>query len=207
MNGRIARIFHSFTGKKKIADGSEPEITGAGRFGVPEAVKTVDRKEFERIVNEGMKSVDCRGCLLVSDVDRYKKLGSIYGRDAADDVLTRVRELMLDLLLSEDSAVVGGAGISGSRPGGDVSAAGCSDRDTCMLWLPFAERDAASKLRRRVGIINDRLLHPQGGIPPATVSVGAAFCQAGDDCRGLMKRAYKALCTVKESGRCGCEFL
>lgn len=205
MNGWIAQIFHSFTGKGIISDGSrkdrasrsdrllkragpEPEISGAGRPGMPEAVKTVDRKEFEKTVNERIKSADCRGCLLVSDVDRYKKLGSIYGRDAADAVLARVREML--------------CGISDTD-----GRTGCSDKDRFILWLPEEQQDAVSGIRRRIGEVNDRLLHPQGGIPPATVSVGIAFCQAGDDCRSLMKKAYKALCTVKESGRCGCEFM
>lgn len=74
-----------------------------------------------------------------------------------------------------------------------------------MLWIPEFSYEKAEYVRRQVGRVNDRLLHPDQELPPVSVSVGAAFYEAGDDCRSLGKKANRMLYRVKESGRCGCE--
>lgn len=144
------------------------------------------RKEFERIVNKGLSESRMPGCLLVADVDKFREINHIYGQDTGDAILRNVANTLSGCL--PDYGCIG-------RQGGDIFA----------MWLPSALPERVETLRRQTGVVNDRLMHPSGELPPVSVSVGAAFGVPGDDCRSLGKKAVKALNRVKESGRCGFE--
>ena len=178
--------------KGAAQDGPDLAGSGDGR-GV---VRIADRKSFERAVNESIRRAAGHGCLLISDVDRYREIGALHGREAAEAVYRYAADVLSGQFDRAD----------GSEDDG-VRMIGRADRDTFTLWLPAAEKSDAEDIRRRIGIVNDRLLHTPDRIPPATVSVGVSFCGAEDDCRSLVRKAYKALCLVKESGRCGCEIV
>lgn len=150
------------------------------------AVQVVDQKTFERIVNESLSVGQDKGCLLVCNADRFREINDIYGRDTGDAVLRYMVSILCDVFRECDCI---------GSPGGD----------RFTLWLSEISRDNVEEVRRQVGVVNDRLLHPTGGLPPVSVSVGAAFYNSDDDCKSLGKRANKALSIVKESGRCGCE--
>lgn len=150
------------------------------------AVRVVDQKTFERMVNESLSAEQGKGCLLSCNADRFRAINDIYGRDTGDAVLRYIANILCDVFRECDC-------IAG--PGGD----------RFVLWLSAVSRDNAEEVRRQVGVVNDRLLHPTGGLPPVSMSVGAAFCQSKDDYKSLGKRANKALNLVKGSGRCGCE--
>lgn len=150
------------------------------------AQPALDRKNFERIVSESLSGGQKTGCLIVCNVDRCKEINDIYGRDTGDAVLRNVEDVL--------RGVFGSSTCIGS-PGGDVF----------TLWLPVVSRRNADDIRRQIGIVNDRLLHPAGDLPPVSVSAGAAFCRVGEDSKGIHSRAYKMLYLVKASGRCGCE--
>ena len=147
-------------------------------------VQLADRKSFEKIVGDSLSEE--QGCLLVCNVDRCREINDIYGHDIGDAVLRNVTDVLC--------SVFGSDTLMGSL-GGDVF----------VLWLTAVPRDRADDIRIRVGIVNDRLLHPVRELPPMSVSVGAAFGREDDDYKSLVKRANKALYLVKESGRCGCE--
>ena len=149
------------------------------------AAQVLDRKTFERIVGESLKKREM-GWLLVCDVDRCREINDIYGRDIGDNVLRYVATVLCDVF--RECTYIG-------SPGGD----------TFALWLHDIPRDSEDDLRIRVGVVNDRLLHPADGLPPVTVSVGVSYSNEDDDCKSLERRAGKALYTVKESGRCGFE--
>lgn len=152
-----------------------------------EAVQqVVDRKTHERIIDKSLAEEKGQGCLLIGNVDRLKNINDIYGRDTGDAVLQYVVTVF--------RSVFGEGACIGSH-GGDIFA----------LWLPAVSRDDTVEIRRRVGMVNDRLLHPTEELPPISLSVGVSFYESGDDCRSLGKKANKALYLVKESGRCGCE--
>lgn len=201
MNRQIVQLFHNLIGKG-IKPGGKADGQSSGvlpphnddRMNPADSaiqdrtvtVKTVDRKTFDNIVNESINRVSDRGCLLIGNVDRCRDINNIYGRDAGDAVLRYAVDVLSDVF--EESICIGGGS-------GDVF----------TWWIQAVSRDGADAVRRNVGIVNDRMLHPTEDIPPSSLSVGAAFCEPGDDCRGLMKKAQKALCLVKESGRCGCE--
>lgn len=169
----------------EISSGADLSRTGQARQG-ESVIRTLDRKTFEKRVNESLSRGRETGCLLVCDVDRCKEINDTYGHDTGNTVLVCVGDVLRCIF--EDCIYFG-------RFDGDVFA----------LWLPEASGDSAGDIRRRVGIVNDRLLHPAGELPPVSVSAGAVIYKTDDDCKALVKRAYKALYLVKGSGECGCE--
>lgn len=209
---QIVQIFHNLIGKGIKSDGQTDENagqqSGVQEFGSERSwhdqtdngmhsdngtrhkesnpVRMVDRRDFERIVNERVSRQPERGCLLIGDVDRCRDINNIYGYEAGDAVLRYAAETVGDVL-------------------SDFVWVGSRDGDALKIWMPTISRDNEQIVRRKVGIINDRLLHPPGEIPPSTLSVGAVFCRTGDSCINLMKMANEALYIVKGSGRCGCE--
>lgn len=165
---------------------SEAE-SGVERNGTADASgRMLERKAFEKFVNEDLRAGGMTGCLLIGDVDRFREINDIYGQDMGDAVLWYVVKALLDAFA--DCACIAGQG-----------------SDIFTLWLSGVSPEQEEQLRRQAGAVNDRLLHPVEGLPPVTLSVGMAFSGAGEDCRSLGRKAVKALNRVKESGRCGCE--
>ena len=202
MRKQVVQGFHSFKGKIYSVFGQNGEraqqeelfqaeaadvgqqdmhVTGQGTFD-----KLIERRDFERIVDEELRAGHSQGCLLVGNVDRFREVCEIYGQDKGNDVLQRVVEVLFHSFA--ESACM-------SRQG----------RDTFAMWLSGVSIAHAELLYRQAGEVNDVLLHPAEELPPVTLSIGMAFGDSAEDCRELGKRAVKALNHVKESGRCGCE--
>lgn len=169
----------------EISFGPDLSRTGQARQG-ESVIQMLDRKTFEKSVTESLNRGRKTGCLLICDVDRCKEINDTYGHDTGSAVLVRVGDVLRSILV-------------------DCIYFGSFNGAVFALWLPEASGDSAGDIRRRVGIVNDRLLHPAGELPPVSVSAGAVFYQTGDDCKTLVNRAYKALYLVKGSGGCGCE--
>lgn len=201
MNRQIVQIFHNLIGKGRKPDGKANERNSeSGLFhdadhnkfdnGIKQgglaAAQMQDIRTFERIVDESLGRAKEYGCLMTVDVDKFRDVNNLYGQDAGDAVL-RYTECVLRDVFGGHTCIC--------SPGGDIF----------VLWLSEVTRDSADEVRRRIGVVNDRLLHPDAGIVPVSLSVGAAFCGSEDDSRSLVKRANKALYLVKENGRCGCE--
>lgn len=201
MNRQIVQIFHNLIGRGRKPGGkanvknpgsgvlydADRNISGDSiNQSESAAAQMLDLKTFERIVGESLGQAREQGCLLTVDVDKFRDVNDLYGQEAGGAVLRCVERVLCD--------VFGGHACICS-PGGDIF----------VLWLSKMSHDDADEIRRRVGIANDRLLHPDAGIPPVSLSAGAAFRESGDDSRSIVKRANMALYRVKESGRCGCE--
>lgn len=154
------------------------------RQGVP--VKLMERRDFERTVNEELAANRGQGCLLIADVDRFRTVYDIYGPDAGNMVLQHVADVLRNMF-AEAAYMV--------RQG----------RDTFALWLPDVSSVHTDRLYGQAGRTNDLLLHPAEGFVPVTLSIGIAFNGQAEDCRSLGRKAVRALNCVKESGRCGCE--
>lgn len=165
-------------------------IVASGKSGSVEAWdvpdKTTDRKHFEKVVNDMLREGHKAGSIMIGDLDRFKDINEIYGRDTGNAVLQNAGDIL-------------------SAHFKEFICTGRVEGDIFALWLPGLSGEDADDIRRRVGMVNDRLLHPEKELPPVSVSVGVAFYKDGDDCRSLGKRASKMLYRVKENGRCGCE--
>lgn len=202
MRKQVVQGFHSFKGKiyrvfgqngkreqqeelfrTDEADAGNQDMRGTGldRFD-----NLIERRDFERIVDDELRAGHSQGCLLVGDVDRFREVCEIYGLDTGNAILRRVVDVLLEAFTES---------VCMSRQG----------RDTFAMWLSDASNAYAESLCRKAGEVNDVLLHPAGELPPVTLSIGMAFGDSAEDCRELSKRAIKALNHVKESGRCGCE--
>lgn len=209
MRKQIVRGFHSFKGKinsvlnqseeseqqeelfrAEQAGSGEQDVYGAGQdahdAGRDAFDRLMERRAFEKIVDEKLRAGRGQGCLLVGNVDRFREVCDIYGPDTGRDVLRRVVDVLFGTFVKPAFM---------TRQG----------RDTFVVWLPGVSGAHADLLRRQAGEVNDILLHPIGELPPVTLSIGMAFGDAAGDCRSLGKIAVKALNHVKERGRCGCE--
>lgn len=146
----------------------------------------VNRGTFEEMVGKILADKEEKGCLLLVDVDNLEEINESYSRDMGDTILRNVAQRLTLSFRSCDYI---------GRLGSDEFA----------LWLAELSGDSAGYIRTRIAAVNDRLMHPEKGIPPVSLSVGAAFGEAGDEYKSLYKKADTALYRVKVGGRCGFE--
>lgn len=125
---------------------------------------------------EGQKSC----CVILIDVDHFKRVNDTWGHPAGDLVLQRVARVLRSGVRATDSVV---------RWGGEEF----------LLVLPLCERAAAlsqaERLRQRVAETE------QGEIGQVTVSMGVAELQPGEPLAKLIERADQALYQSKHDGR------
>lgn len=145
----------------------------------------VNRGGFEQLKNMFRVKGGALG-LLIIDVDKFKLVNDGYGHEVGDQVLKKVAGLLKDGFRATDYP---------ARIGGDEFA----------VILTGMTEDMSAVVARKIKEINERLLHPDDGLPQVSLSVGGAFSEKGftDD---LYKMADAALYEVKENGRCGCRF-
>ena len=62
------------------------------------------------------------------------------------------------------------------------------------------------RVRSKFQYMNDRLQHPQDGLPPVSLSVGVAFGDRENPSDDIFKDADAVLYRVKEGGRGSCAF-
>ncbi len=124
--------------------------------------------------------------LLIVDVDKFKLVNDGYGHEVGDQVLKKVAAFLKDGFRATDYP---------ARIGGDEFA----------VILTSMSEEMQGAVERKIAEMNDRLMHPNDGLPQVSLSVGGAFSENGftDD---LYQKADAALYAVKENGRCGCRF-
>lgn len=145
----------------------------------------VKRGGFEQLKNMFRVKGGALG-LLIIDVDKFKLINDGYGHEVGDQVLKKVAGFLKDEFRATDYP---------ARIGGDEFA----------VILTGMTEEMGAVVMRKIGKINESLLHPDDGLPQVSLSVGGAFSEQGftDD---LYKMADAALYVVKENGRCGCRF-
>lgn len=145
----------------------------------------VNRGGFEQLKSMFQMKGGALG-LLIIDVDKFKLINDGYGHEVGDQVLKKVAGLLKSKFRATDHP---------ARIGGDEFA----------VILTGLEEEMGAVVMRKIGEINDLLMHPDDGLPPVSLSVGSAFSENGftDD---LYNRADAALYEVKKNGRCGCRF-
>lgn len=124
--------------------------------------------------------------LMIIDVDKFKLVNDGYGHETGDKVLKKVARLLEESFRTTDYC---------ARIGGDEFA----------VIMVNVMSDMKSVVVSKISALNDKLLHPDDGLPEVSLSVGAAYSEHGftDD---LYNQADKALYVVKEHGRCDCRF-
>ena len=128
---------------------------------------------------------DGRIGVAVVDVDQFKHYNDDYGHDIGDRVLVRVAEALKRSFREEDII---------SRIGGD---------EFCVIMKDtgMAQADRVYEAVRR---INASLAEPEEGLPPITISVGAAFWDRPNPTAGILKDADTALLEIKKEHTANC---
>lgn len=160
---------------KSYGPGKRDALTGA-----------VNRSTFQRMVEDALAGEHGQGCLLLVDVDHMQEVNDNYGRETGDRVLRAVYAALREHF----------------RVGDGI---GRLSEDTFGVWIEGLSAEQVSGIRRRIAVVNDRLLHGDKEIPNVTLSAGAALGESGENYKEMYRQAQKVLNRVKEGGRCGCE--
>ena len=123
--------------------------------------------------------------LLIADVDDFKGVNDRYGHDVGDKILKRVADVLQHSFRSVDQIY---------RIGGDEFVVIMTRANSTMRQLVLDKINQANRV----------LQQGTEDIPPASLSVGVAFCDRENPQGDLLKDADTALYRVKQSGRCGC---
>lgn len=151
--------------------------------------KIFNRKWFDHSLDFAIETADERSrplCLLIVDIDRFKRFNDQHGRRLGDRVLRLVAKVLSDCTTGQDIV---------ARHGGDQF----------VVILPNTEIEDAEKLGRNVVAevakkkIADR--RSKQVIDNITVSVGGAAREAGQRPDEFLDRAETALRDAKASGR------
>lgn len=160
---------------KNYGPGKRDALTGA-----------VNRSTFQRMVEDALAGEHGQGCLLLVDVDHMQEVNDSYGRETGDRVLQAVYATLREYFRGEDGI-------------------GRLSEDTFGIWIEGLSADQLGGIRRRIAVVNDRLLHGDRDMPTVTLSAGAALGESGESYKEMYRQAQKVLYRVKEGGRCGCE--
>ncbi len=124
-------------------------------------------------------------CIVMFDIDHFKKYNDNYGHDAGDHVLAQVSRTIMQCLRPTDLS---------ARFGGEefvIMLAGISME---LAWI------VAERLRK--AIASQRVVtHDGGELPAVTVSMGIAESRIDDDADSFLKRADTAMYKAKNAGR------
>lgn len=160
---------------KSYGPGKRDALTGA-----------VNKSAFQKMVEDALAGEHMQGCLLLVDVDHMQEVNDSYGRETGDRVLKNVYATLREHFRGEDGI-------------------GRLSEDTFGIWIEGLSAEQVKGIRRRIAVVNDRLLHGDKDIPTVTLSAGAALGESGESYKEMYRQAQKVLNRVKEGGRCGCE--
>ncbi len=148
-----------------------------------------NRRGFEakakKILAE-LAAPDKGACMLMLDIDYFKKINDTYGHLFGDKVICGIAKTLKSKVRGQDSV---------ARLGGEEFGILLSETDTSGA-LVVAEQIRQSIERSKIQRANSR--EPIGGI---TISIGVAAHAKGDSLEDLLDRADKALYTSKGQGR------
>ena len=142
----------------------------------------LNRRAFDQICQTSAEKKQ-KIALLLIDMDNFKHINDTYGHIGGDNALKALAKALKDTFREGDYV---------ARVVGDEFAA----------ILPGCEAYGADAIKRKISSINERL--GQLDEKPASVSVGVAFSADGFS-QALYDMADKALYSVKEKGKRGCE--
>lgn len=127
--------------------------------------------------------------LLLIDLDKFKQINDTYGHDVGDKILIKVSGLIFGSFRSQDYVC---------RLGGDEMA----------VIMVHTDRSLSKLISKKIQKINEQLKteNDDEGLPPISISVGAACGDDGITAEELFKKADEALYNTKENGRSSIRF-
>lgn len=145
--------------------------------------KAFNRRYFDNYIdNEILRAIrkDKVFCLVMLDIDYFKKVNDTYGHAKGDYVLTVLVEIVQDSIRKYDVL---------ARIGGEEF----------TILLPDTKLDDGFALAERVR--ENVAVYPFDGIPPLTISLGVVEFRSEDTSGELLERADGAMYKAKKSGR------
>lgn len=144
--------------------------------------KIFNRKMIsERINYELSRRDDNRKiCLIMFDIDNFKRINDTYGHDAGDAVLVRLSQTARNCIRNHDSI---------GRWGGEEF----------MILLPDTDKKAAAAIAERIRVEINSLKWEK--MNPVSVSLGLAQVRSDDSSQSLYKRVDNCLYHSKTSGK------
>lgn len=124
---------------------------------------------------------------LLFDADKFKRVNDDHGHEVGDRVLQKIAKVLRANFRSDDYVC---------RIGGDEF----------MVLMVHINKDVGHLIENKVMQINRELSDTEDGLPPVTMSVGAAMCRDTNNPQELFHDADVALYYVKDHGRNGCCF-
>ncbi|MDA0341690.1 MAG: GGDEF domain-containing protein, partial [Proteobacteria bacterium] len=148
-----------------------------------------NRKHFDRALNEMSSAANENGqpmCMLMVDIDFFKKFNDNYGHQTGDQVLRLVAKTLEVCVRQEDLAArYGGEEFSVILPNASLAVA----------------REIGERIRVQVGAKKIMKRSTSEDLGSITLSVGVSLLRPGEPVGDLMKRADEALYLAKGSGR------
>ena len=150
----------------------------------------LNRKGFDQQVAAMLREPASAGnqhCLVMLDIDHFKKVNDVHGHVMGDRVLQGLGEVLRQSL--------GGTGHAAARYGGEEFAIVLAHGTLAKA------RELAEQVRLRAKAMKIRNRNTQEVLFTITISGGVSALQAGDDAPSLVARADAALYASKHAGR------
>ncbi|ASD69740.1 GGDEF domain-containing protein [Pseudoalteromonas piscicida] len=122
-------------------------------------------------------------CLIISDIDFFKKVNDTYGHDVGDIVLVKFSQFLAESIRPNDAVY---------RFGGE---------EFIMILQNIKAHEATEKIRNIIKKLNDRVFTVPEINYPITASFGLAFLKPEENSRDIIARADKMLYQAKANGR------
>ncbi|MEA3267005.1 MAG: GGDEF domain-containing protein [Candidatus Fermentibacteria bacterium] len=140
--------------------------------------------QLPRLINRHIRSKSPL-CIVMFDIDHFKKYNDSYGHDAGDCVLAQVSRTIMQCLRPTDLS---------ARFGGEEFVIMLSGVTMELAWI------VAERLRKAIAA--QRVVTYAGGeLPAVTVSMGIAESRMDDTADSFLKRADIAMYKAKNAGR------
>ncbi len=153
--------------------------------------RVLNRKGFDQTLEsivKGAAGADDNHCLVMLDIDHFKKVNDTHGHVMGDRVIQALGEVLR-------ACVADKKGLSVARYGGEEFAVLLPD-----TTIQIAET-MAENIRQRVKALKIRNRRTQEVVLTVTVSAGVAKMAKGDEPNTLIARADAALYKSKQGGR------
>ena len=145
-----------------------------------------NRRAFDQQLAQALAAPTSGACLLVTDIDHFKKVNDTFGHLFGDNVLRVVARALNDCVIKPYVAArVGGEEFAVLMPGAPLAGA----------------QQVAEKIRTTIAGSRIRRKDSQESIGQITVSLGVAAMRDGESAEGWFERADQALYSSKQAGR------
>jgi len=146
----------------------------------------LNRRSMEQRLREAAQGFQRTGrsfCVVMADVDHFKRINDVYGHEAGDRVLRAVAALLSERLRAHDAV---------ARWGGEEF----------LLLLPETDLDTARDVADRLRAIAEARLHDSAGFDRSvTLTFGVAVFDHAMRVDACLKKADEALYAGKAGGR------